>query len=746
MSVVLRYPNLADDPAVQKVCREELAPLLIRTRRERQLLTQQWLRYDNLGKSRHDSDAYHGRLRAYLSTGRRVIDNWVMKLKTDVFPDSGKWFEIHPETHDSEDGVPTLDALFRRYLWEYMRIRRKATPVLRTLVTLGTAPIDIGWRYATRKVPTLQKVWDDAKGNRGRAEAVLKDIVEYIGPTLRPVDLFRFYVYPTSVNDVGDLTVCFEDTLLAEADIRRLGQTWISEDDHDLGHHFENTAAALQLLQAQGTRDTLEKFNAERVRLAARGLHSPVDTPDDPNRLLSSVKCYWRTDRIAAQDDPDGEDGQPPWYQIVFAGDNDVLQVRRVTFWSGQPSYLVPKFVEVWNEFYGYGLPGTFDSLHYMMNDVLNQGGDALTFSLNPIVGVDPGAVQDMTTIRMRPGAKWLVRRPRENMMFTEPPKDAAMAAMQTVQNLIALINDVGNVAPFSGTSAGKARGRAINTVGGMQMVASENLVQVHDVIQGIEDLWLNPMLRRMYDLTEQCLDVPVMLSVAGAGGAALIQKSVTREDVMGNYAFKWLASTSNYNLQVRGQQLSGFFQTVMRVPPQMWQAAGVKLDLEMLVQTLWTDGFQLPDGHRLIQKADPVRSLDPELENELFEVGRGDDVTVSPADDDMAHMKAHDRLLGPGNDLDPNTQQLVMKHIQAHVAGMVAKHLMQQQQAMQQAPPQGPPRPGMPGGGMPGGPGNASGSGALAMPQAPGRIAQTDDMGDVQRQADRPMPGGMMG
>src|SRR6267142_4328607 len=109
MGAVLRSRNLAADPAIARRCKEALAPLIQRTRRERQLLTQQWLRYDNLAKCRHDSDAYHGRLRAYLSVGHRVLENWATKRKNDLFPDSGKWFKITPESRDSEDGVAALE-------------------------------------------------------------------------------------------------------------------------------------------------------------------------------------------------------------------------------------------------------------------------------------------------------------------------------------------------------------------------------------------------------------------------------------------------------------------------------------------------------------------------------------------------------------------------------------------------------------------------------------------------------------
>lgn len=728
MASIIRTPNSATDSTVSKKVREQLAPLISRTRDERQLLDTQWLRYDNILKVRHDTVAYRGRHRTYLAIGRRVIENWVTKLKNDLFPDSGKWFVVKPESRDSEEGVEALTALFRRYLWDYMRVRRKAGPILRQLVTFGTAPVDIGWRYSQREVPTLEKVYADAGGNMGRAREVVKKIVDYIGPTCRPVDIFRWYVYPASVNDICDLSLLFEDVLLSRNDVERLGRTPIDPRRPGLGNQFENVDKALALLAAGDSNDAKTKFESERQRLAARGLHSPVDTHEDPNQLLCCTKSFWRTSLEMVDERGDRVEEIPQWYQIVTTGNDEiVLQVRPVVFWDGEPSYLAPKFVEVWEEFYGYGLPGTFDSLAYLANDVLNQGADALTFSLNPIAAVDPGAVQDMTTIRMKPGAKWLIRRPRENVQFIEPPKESPAAAMNAIQQLIGLINDAANVAPFSGGGilGPRARGRALQTAGGMAQIASEALLQIHDVVQGLEDLWLDPMLRKMYSRTQQCLDVPVLLNVTGAAGAALIQRQVTRDDLIGEYSFRWQSSVSNYNLQVRGQQMIGFFQQVGQPGIQeALQGENARISLKYLLRTIWSEGLQLPEPERLIEDIQPVRALEAELENVLFKTGRADEVYISPADNDLQHIRAHDHLLKPGV-LRPEQLQPVIEHIQSHLTALVTKQAMQAMQGQAKlAQIAGPGGLSMPGGG----------EGAPDLAQNPGRQAQTGAPEDVGR------------
>lgn len=252
--------------------------------------------------------------------------------------------------------------------------------------------------------------------------------------------------------------------------------------------------------------------------------------------------------------------------------------------------------------------------------------------------------------------------------------------------------------------------------------------------MQGIEDLWKNPMLRKMYSRTQQCLDVPVLLNVLGASGAALIQRQVTREDLIGEFTFEWLASVNNYNMQVRGQQMIGFFQQAKDPAVQQQLAQeNARLSLKYLMRSIWSEGLQLPEPERIIEEIRPVRAIQAELENELFETGRADAVKISPADNDIDHLKVHDVLLQPGK-LSPERFAYVIHHMEEHLKGMLAKQMMQQQQAMQTAGG----RPGLPMIGGPGGPGgSAPGGGGMN----PGRPAQTTSPEDLNRSMGR-LPG----
>ena len=191
MPTIVRAPNRAKESRVVERVEQELAPLVKRTREDKATLHGIAMRHWNIWAARHDSAAYHGRLKAYLTTGRRVIENWVAMLKRAEFPVSGKWFEVAPRTVKSEDRAPTVQSLFQRELTEYMQIRRKASPYLRGVVILGTQPMDIGWRVAAREVPTVEEIQQEVGGRSiTRLEDTIKRVVRL---PLAPEDVERLF-------------------------------------------------------------------------------------------------------------------------------------------------------------------------------------------------------------------------------------------------------------------------------------------------------------------------------------------------------------------------------------------------------------------------------------------------------------------------------------------------------------------------------------------------------------------------
>jgi hypothetical protein len=712
------YPNLAHDSAARDLVETKLLPTLPRVRSERKTLETSWMRYYRIWSAERDQQSYQGRSRVYVPIGRRVIENWVQKLKRDLFADADSYFDVLALRQSFEQRRDGIKTLFRYFLEKHMRLRRKVTPFLRQCVTYGTSPVAMAWRYDESILPVLRDI-EDADGNiTGKTERAIEHVVNYVGPTFRVCDLFAWYISPVTCEDPKDSNLCFEELLLNRDRLRELATVPIG-DDEALGMMFENTDEALN--QDQSSADTSDKYQAEQQRLASKGFTARYDAKD-PARPIDLTEVYWKYDL----------DGTGiAWWRVTIAGDRVPLRIQKNPFWHGRPPWLAGKFVELTNEFYGRGLPETFDRMQYTLNDIGDQANDALTWCMNPIAIVDSYNVQDPASIRMRPGAKWLAT--PDAIKFTEPPKETPAVGYNAVQQFAALINDTSAAAAFApGAVPNRSKGRAFSTATGANLAATEMSVQVRDVVENLEDQVFEPMLFMMHTLTMQCLSRPMILRIAGADGASIVEHKLSAADVVGDYDFAWLGSTHTQNQQVRSQQMINYLQIAAKIPPQLLASQNMVIDYGYLLKAIWAEGMGLRNADRVIRPIKPTHSLDPRIENDLFVVGRGDEVQVAEADIDELHLKVHDEgLRNPL--LTPWGHAQLMAHMQQHIASAMAKAVLQQQQAMQAQLQQGVPP--LNGAGRPGAPGGAQPN--------PGRLDQTSTPADVLRGMPRDMTGG---
>ena len=749
-------PNLAKKASVRNWFKKVLAPQMIQVRAEKnQVIRPQWLRYYNQWALRGTDQSYHGRLRMYLPISHRIIENWVQKLRADMFPDSGKWFKNTPDTTVNQERGVVVHELLMKLLKEDVKITAIFPGFLRNMCIFGTGIVEMGWKHDEAQVPALLAQMNPDTGKMDVVEG-LRTAVRYLGPTMRVVDPFLFYVYPYTPQFTYDAELLFEDMMIGWDTLERMSDTPIDPDRPDLGNQIENWAGVKELRRSGG--ESSDKFTSEQIRLQARGLTSRSEKhEEDPKRPIDFTKIHWYGALDASGAQTDDQDGLPPpdvpqWWQLWCVGDDCLVQARQSPWWKQLPPYLAAKFAEMQGEFWGYGVMFLLDHFQYFMNDTMNQTGDGLVFALNPIVAMDANAVQFPDSIRMAPAARWLIRDPRSNVNFIEPPKDSAMAGIQVINFLVAMMNDVSNVAPFGGAGlqqGGRARGRAVQTATGMSILSGEALLQVRDVVTNIEVGVMNEALDWMFSLLQQCLDRDLALRVDGAEGAMVLETQVTRDTLVGGYNFEWQGSTFSFNQNVRTQQMLNFIQILARIPPQFLAQDNARVDWKYLLREIWSTGFGDREAEMIIKDITPTRAVDPYIENQLFEVGRGDEVTVSPADDDMAHAKMHNEFLHSpeGQALPLVAKQELIQHIQRHAASYAMKQQAQQMQvmqAMQQAAqaqqpqqPGQPPQQGVPGNGAgtPGGPVTPSRN---VMPEPPGRPPQTANDGDLQRRLPR--------
>src|SRR5262252_7176171 len=467
--------NLARDPEIALRIKQELVPLMKRTRDERNgVLRERWLRYYRIWSVRHDQQGYRGRTNTYFPVGRRWVEQWVTRIKRDLFPDQD-WFACRALREEFEARVPAKVALQKYWMRRYMRLRRHALPFLRQLVMYGTSPVRNVWRCLEHEQPALQDILDDDGAPSGKTRQVLETVADFLGPTFEPVDLFAFYVWPVTAESVDTATLVYEDRCVQRAHVEALGAKPLDPGNKKSTCVYENVGELLELYdQAIASRGSSSgggrKYDALAIRLADKGFTAPLDQ-NLPRGLrpLDVTECSWTADL-------EGEGAER--YLVTLGADTVPLRVQRRPFFHGGTQWLCGKFVEIAEEFYGRGLPEIFDYIQYFVNDLGNQSSDAFVWATNPIAVVDIGAVQDPTSLRMTPGAKWLAN--PAGVQFTTPPQGAATAGFGAVQGYIGLADTL--VAPTPARPMAPAQQAPAQDSAGLAAQLADSAVDIRAV------------------------------------------------------------------------------------------------------------------------------------------------------------------------------------------------------------------------------------------------------------------------
>jgi hypothetical protein len=265
-----------------------------------------------------------------------------------------------------------------------------------------------------------------------------------------------------------------------------------------------------------------------------------------------------------------------------------------------------------------------------------------------------------------------------------------------------------------------------------MELGIQEAQVDVIEIVRSLEVGVMERFLPMAHALTQQYLDRDILLQIQGADGVTMIEHAVGVKDIVGDFEFSWLASTKVLNEQVRAAQMMNAIGLLTKLPADQLAAQNAEIGWVDLIRDTFEIGLGLPRPQVLkyIRDKAPATTIDADIENQLFLVGRGLEVVVNQADNDEEHAVKHQKLLEKP-DVPPDVQALVFKHLQAHVASHMAKEqLRQMQQAMQAAQRQGLQNAGQPG--------QQNGQ-RLAPPVGPGRMRSTMGFDDLLRAMPRP-------
>ena len=325
-------------------------------------------------------------------------------------------------------------------------------------------------------------------------------------------------------------------------------------------------------------------------------------------------------------------------YLVEIGADEIPLRVQKNPWWHGGGDWLCGRFTPVVDEFYGRGLPEVFDYLQYFANDLGNQSGDAFVWATNPIAVVDIGAVQDPTSLRMAPGAKWLAN--PAGVQFTTPPQGAAQAGFEAVSELsLARGHDGGADAG----AAARAR-RSESPKGDLQAAIADSAVDLRAIVESLEDEVMVPLLERSDILSQQCLDRDIVLKVAGADGvdaprASHLRRRSRRRVRMGMARHDGGAEPAG----ARAADGAGHCADLADPARSSCRRSPSRSTGPTSCAPFWSVGLGLPDADRVLTKTGPTPASDWRYENALVRVQRaGRDRGLPGRRPHRAHPGAH--------------------------------------------------------------------------------------------------------
>lgn len=753
MAIRLTYHNLANDARVNQWVSTNIPALLSKVRQERRPREQIWLKYWDIWNARLSDQSYTGRARTYLPAGRSALETWVMALMSGLFPMS-EWFGVDPvEGVGTKDAARAWQNMQRHFLNRTMQIKLNMPLFLRQYTTLGTGVMKHVWEEESERMRFFERVIEDAADedpeddslavlrteeeedrdfdsaplefqleDNTKVRLVERDVQTKVGPTMRVVDLFHFYVWPTTAPCIQDAELIFEDTQTSIDHVRAMSELYMDPEYPEMGTVYD---AVDECLKAGGAiPDDILYAREERQR--------KFNGETDPNSYNVSIdkgyvnlsECYWRGEIPGAKDPMSGEEyGVQDWL-IVLVNDYWPVRIHPNPFYSKKRPYKDARFLRVVDEYYGRGVTEAMASMQYMLNDINNLTIDNITNSLNPIILINEDLVTNVESLRIAPNAKWFVD--PAGVQFITPP-NVAQVGLATINMMQGFIQDASGASFIAqGRAAPQGRGRAQNSASGMGLLLQQNSQAFQFALTELEEQLMIPILEGNYQLAEQFMTTKLPLLVGGERNLPLVQEHVGFEDVFGLYVYSWKGSQGVKEQMALTQQMQNFMQLAIQIRTAD-PTAQFQVKWSEVLRAFITKGMGLPTADEWIILPDQPPPRDILHVVQMIKSHRP--VDASPADDPVEML----RMLISVGEQDPqfrfdNIARTLLEKLMKQYVRMIQEQQAAQQAAMAQALSGG---TGAPQGG--GGPAALPGLGG-SPPQPPGPPAPTDMMADQAR------------
>lgn len=578
--------NVANDENVVMQIQSGLLPIIDWTRKDRIPLEEEWKAVRRMEMLEHDDGRrYIGRSNSYLPVYNRILTTLVSSLSRGLFPS-----DDYMDVADRQNSGAERAKATKTYLqWEFdanAKLRTNIKPWLRQFENFGISVLK--HRYK-KEIRSQGKTRFDRESDSRKllAAAAFSPTNVYEGLSTQTRNVFNWYIYPNTVDCIEEAQVIFEDI--------RVPRSFIME--MKLKERWENVEDALN----QGNPPEHDSKEQELAATMGGSSSAPGGLAGNQyaeSKVITEVWCFLVLPRDQYVGDENPELPLP--CRVVLAG-NVVLLVTRNPMFEQRPPYEVSVQNRSPGFFYGYGHGRVVRSLQYLANDFANQVNDNGSYCLNPIAKVNPGHLAGPLK-PLKPGVTWYLTDVHNGAIFDRPPVEQIQYGLQLLNTVIGMAQDFGGAPPvLQGSSAG----RGAKTATGAQILQRNAMQPLQDVVEDIELEALIPLMKSTWFLAHQYRSDDVMAMVGGQ------LTKVPLEMLMGDFDFRWLASSQAANQQMRAQQLMQFMQIMAPILPVLMQQ-GYIVDFEPIARRIWSDGFGMRGFDQIIRKAQAAPGAQP--------------------------------------------------------------------------------------------------------------------------------------
>ena len=770
----LTHSNLAVNDAVRQWVANTIPDLCIKVRNDRRPTEERWMRYWDIWNVQLSGQSYVGRANTYLPAGRSALETWVMALNSGLFP-MGEWFGV-----DAVEGVGTKKAarawqdMQRHFLNRTMKIKLNMPLGLRQYVTLGTMVIKQVWEEESERLRFFERCVTDAPDedpedesltvvrdeededrefdesplefqteDNTRVRLVERDILTKVGPTMRVVDLFHFFVWPRTSPSIQEAELIFEDTESSMDHIKAMHELYMDPEHPEMGMVYDEID---ELVKSNGRLSAEYLYSRQERQRKWNAEYDPNDSAGKVgNQRIQVTECYWRGEIPNAKDPLTKEEyGIQDWL-IVLVNDCWPIRIHPNPFYTKRRPYKDARMLRVVDEYYGRGVTEAMASMQYMLNDINNLTIDNITNTLNPIILINEDLVTNVESLRLAPNAKWFVD--PAGVQFITPPNVAAVG-LQTISMMQGMIQDASGASFITqGQAAPRGRGRAQNTASGMGMLLQQGSQGFQFALTELEEQLMIPILEWNYQLAEQFMTEKLPLLVGGERNLPLLQEHIGFEDIFGMYQYTWKGAQGVKETMALTQQMQNFMQLAIQIR-QADPNAKFEIKWSEVLRAFITKGMGLPTADEWIMLPDEPPPKEISLVISMLKAHRP--VEPSPNDDPKSMLRQLISIgeMDPQFTIDPiarNLLETLMKEYVQMLQVQMAEEQAQMMQAMQQAVMGVGAGAGAPPGG-PGGPGGPAALPALGGPQGPpqGQGGPSDMNADIARSMQTGPMGGM--